>query len=76
VWAIACDTDGIDGSTEAAGAVIDPDFAQVAAGRGVEPRQALEANDAHAVFAALDALVVTGPTRHNLNDYRAIVVTG
>ncbi len=75
VWAIACDTDGIDGSTEAAGAVIGPDFASRAAAANVEPRRALEDNDAHAAFAAIDGLVITGPTRNNVNDYRAIVVT-
>jgi len=75
VWAIACDTDGIDGNTEAAGAVIGPDFVLRAAQAGLEPRRALHDNDAHAAFAATDGLVVTGPTRNNVNDYRAIVVT-
>jgi hydroxypyruvate reductase len=75
VWGIACDSDGIDGNTEAAGAIVAPDTLARAAAAGLDVRAALGANDAHAVFAALGDLVVTGPTRSNLNDYRAIVVT-
>lgn len=74
VWAIACDSDGIDGGTEAAGAVIGPETLVRAASLGLDPAERLEANDAHRVFAALGDLIVTGPTRQNLNDYRAIVV--
>ena len=76
VWAIACDTDGIDGSTDAAGAIITPDTLARATARGLDPERSLERNDAHHVFTELGDLIRTGPTRHNLNDYRAILVTG
>jgi glycerate 2-kinase len=75
VWAIACDSDGIDGTTDAAGAVITPDTVARATARGLDPVRSLERNDAHHVFAELDDLIRTGPTHHNLNDYRAILVT-
>ena len=75
VWAIACDSDGIDGTTDAAGAVIRPDTLARAGTAGIDPLRSLERNDAHHVFAELDDIVRTGPTRNNLNDYRAIVVS-
>ncbi|MCY1667014.1 glycerate kinase type-2 family protein [Rhizobium sp. SL86] len=74
IHAIACDTDGVDGAAEVAGAVIGPDLLKRAAERGVHPRRALQRNDAHSFFAALDAQVVTGPTLTNVNDFRAILV--
>ncbi len=74
VWAIACDTDGIDGNTEATGAVIGPNTLPRATARGLDVARSLERNNTHRVFAELDDLVTTGPTRHNLNDYRAILV--
>ncbi|MDQ6915689.1 MAG: glycerate kinase, partial [Actinomycetota bacterium] len=75
VWAIACDSDGIDGTTDAAGALITPDTLARAATRGLDPVRSLERNDAHHVFTELDDVIRTGATRHNLNDYRAILVT-
>lgn len=75
VWGIACDTDGIDGTTEAAGAIITPDTIARASARGLDPARSLQNNDAHRVFSELHDLVQTGPTRNNLNDYRAILVT-
>jgi hydroxypyruvate reductase len=72
--AIAADTDGIDGSEDNAGAVISPDTLTRAAERGLDAKAYLEANDSYGFFAALGDLVVTGPTRTNVNDYRAIVV--
>jgi len=74
VHAIAADTDGIDGSEDNAGAVISPDTLARAAARGLEARNLLGANDSYAFFSALGDLVVTGPTRTNVNDYRAIVI--
>ncbi len=74
VHAIACDTDGIDGSEDNAGALIAPDSLARAARAGLAPRRLLAANDSYAFFHALGDLVVTGPTLTNVNDYRAIVV--
>ena len=74
VHAIAADTDGIDGSEDNAGAVIGPDTLTRAARQGLDGRRLLEANDSYGFFSALGDLVVTGPTRTNVNDYRAIVL--
>ncbi len=74
VHAIACDTDGIDGAGECAGALIRPDSLARARALGLDPAERLRENDAHTVFAALGDLVVTGPTRTNVNDFRAILV--
>ncbi len=75
VHAIACDTDGIDGSEDNAGAVITPDTLSRAAALGLDARARLADNDAHGFFAGLGDLVVTGPTLTNVNDFRAIVIT-
>lgn len=72
IFAIACDTDGVDGAAEVAGAVIGPETARRAAQAGLDLEAALRANDAHTFFAALDDQVVTGPTLTNVNDFRAI----
>jgi hydroxypyruvate reductase len=74
VWAIAADTDGIDGVESNAGAVMTPDTAARAAALGLDARRSLDDNDGHGFFSALGDLVVTGPTRTNVNDYRAILV--
>jgi glycerate 2-kinase len=74
VHALAADTDGIDGSEENAGALLTPDTLVKARAAGLRVEQCLAANDAYGVFAATDGLVVTGPTRTNVNDYRAILV--
>jgi hydroxypyruvate reductase len=74
IHAIACDTDGIDGTEDNAGAVIGPDTLVRARALGVDPRAMLDAHDAYGLFAALDDLVVTGPTRTNVNDFRAILI--
>ncbi len=73
-WALACDTDGIDGSEDNAGAVLTPDTLAMARGQGLDPRALLLNNDAWAVFNATGDLVVTGPTRTNVNDYRVILL--
>jgi glycerate 2-kinase len=70
LWAIACDTDGIDGTQDNAGAILTPDSMR----RGVDAKALLAKHDSYGFFAALGDLVVTGPTRTNVNDYRAIVV--
>ena len=74
IHAIACDTDGVDGAAEVAGAVIGPDTLQKARVLGVDPALALSRNDAHSFFAAIGDQVVTGPTLTNVNDFRAILV--
>ncbi|MEM8605426.1 MAG: MOFRL family protein, partial [Cyanobacteria bacterium P01_H01_bin.121] len=68
------DTDGIDGSEDNAGAIITPDTLQKAKQQGLQASQFLEHNDSYHFFEALDALVVTGPTLTNVNDFRAIVI--
>lgn len=73
-YALACDTDGIDGSEENAGAVLAPDSLARAADGGMSVRKLLANNDGYGFFAALNDLVVTGPTRTNVNDFRAILV--
>jgi hydroxypyruvate reductase len=74
IHAIACDTDGLDGTEENAGALLAPDALARARARGLDALKLLEANDAHRFFSTLGDLVVTGPTRTNVNDYRAILV--
>lgn len=74
IWAIACDTDGIDGSEDNAGAIVTPDTLARARARGLDPAAMLADNDAYGFFAALGDLVVTGPTRTNVNDLRAVLV--
>jgi hydroxypyruvate reductase len=75
VHAIACDTDGIDGSEDNAGALLAPDSLSRAQALGVDARALLADNDAHGFFAALGDLVVTGPTLTNVNDFRAMLIT-
>jgi hydroxypyruvate reductase len=70
VWAIAADTDGIDGSEDNAGALLAPESMK----RGPDARTLLTKHDSYGFFQALGDLVVTGPTLTNVNDYRAIVV--
>lgn len=72
VHAIACDTDGVDGSEENAGAEIDPET--LARAIGVDVRQMLDNNDAYTFFEKAGGLVVTGPTFTNVNDFRAILI--
>lgn len=74
IHAIAADTDGIDGQEETAGAFLTPDTVARAWDRGLNPRDHLDANDGHGFFDALGDSVVTGPTRTNVNDFRAIVI--
>ncbi len=74
VYALAGDTDGIDGSEDNAGALMTPDSYARAAQLGLNARDELENNDGYGYFAALDSLIVTGPTRTNVNDFRAILI--
>jgi hydroxypyruvate reductase len=72
IWAMAGDTDGIDGSDDAAGAIITPDT--LARGSAFDPRGALEGHDSYSFFGELGDLVITGPTFTNVNDFRAILI--
>jgi glycerate 2-kinase len=74
VFALAGDTDGVDGAEEIAGAIITPDTLARAAGRGIDAKVRLADNDGHSFFEALGDQVVTGPTLTNVNDFRAILV--
>ncbi len=74
IHALACDTDGIDGSEDNAGAVLAPDSLKRAEKKRLDAARLLHNNDAYGFFSGLGDLVVTGPTRTNVNDYRAILV--
>jgi len=74
IHGIACDTDGVDGAAEVAGALIGPETLARARADGIEPEDALARNDAHSFFAAIGGQVVTGPTLTNVNDFRAILI--
>jgi len=74
VWALAADTDGIDGVENNAGAFVVPDTLHRAHTVGADIEDALQRNDAWGYFAALGDLLVTGPTHTNVNDFRAILV--
>jgi glycerate 2-kinase len=74
VHALAADTDGIDGSEDNAGARLTPTSLSRARALGLDARRNLAAHDSYGFFAALDDLLVTGPTYTNVNDYRVILV--
>jgi hydroxypyruvate reductase len=76
VFALAGDTDGVDGQEEIAGAVLTPDTLDRAWAMGLNPHERLDDNDGHGFFEALGDSVVTGPTLTNVNDFRAIVIDG
>jgi glycerate 2-kinase len=74
VWALAADTDGIDGTEDNAGAFVAPETLSRALSLGMKADQYLDRNDAYGYFRQLDDLVITGPTHTNVNDFRAILV--
>lgn len=74
VWALACDSDGIDGVQDAAGAIITPDTLARAHDAGLDARAVLRAHDSFSLFDAIGDLVVTGATGTNVNDVRGILV--
>ena len=74
VHALAADTDGIDGSEDNAGAYLTPDSLARAASSGLSAKRLAANNDSYSLFSVLGDLVVTGPTRTNVNDYRVILV--
>ncbi len=74
IHALACDTDGIDGSENNAGAILTPDALPRAAAKQLHAAKLLDNNDGYGFFNALDDLVITGPTRTNVNDFRVLLV--
>lgn len=74
IYAIACDTDGVDGAAEVAGAVITPDTLAKARESGISPEASLANNDAHSFFASISDQIAPGPTLTNVNDFRAILI--
>lgn len=74
IHAIACDTDGVDGAAEVAGAMVTPQTLAKAQAAGIDPHALLANNDAHSFFASLGDQVITGPTLTNVNDFRAILI--
>ena len=76
IHAMACDTDGVDGQEEIAGAYLAPDSLARAWEQGIKPRESLANNDGHGFFQALGDSVICGPTLTNVNDFRAVLITG
>ena len=74
IHALSGDTDGIDGSEDAAGAIVTPDTLARARAAGLDPRAMLAGHDSYSLFARIGDLVSTGPTLTNVNDFRAILV--
>ena len=74
VYALAADTDGIDGVEDNAGAYVTPNTLQRASAKGLNLADHMDRNDAYGYFDALGDLVVTGPTYTNVNDFRAILI--
>ena len=74
IYALACDTDGIDGTEDNAGAIIKPDTLERAQMAGTSPQDALENNDSYGFFESIDDLVISGPTFTNVNDFRVILI--
>ena len=74
IWAIAGDTDGVDGAEEIAGAIVTPDTLARAWNQGIRAADRLLDNDGHGFFEALGDQVITGPTLTNVNDFRAVLV--
>ncbi|MGH8719699.1 MAG: glycerate kinase type-2 family protein [Burkholderiales bacterium] len=75
IYAIAGDTDGVDGTAENAGAYLAPDSLARAWASGINPKDSLANNDGHGFFETLGDAVVTGPTLTNVNDFRAVLIT-
>ncbi len=76
IYAVAGDTDGVDGIEAAAGACVTPDTIARAWAKGIRIKDSLSRNDGHGFFEAISDSIVTGPTLTNVNDFRAILVTG
>lgn len=74
IHVLGCDTDGVDGAAEIAGAYAGPDTLKNARRNATDPAAALARNDAHSFFATINSQIVTGPTLTNVNDFRAMLI--
>ena len=74
IWGLAADTDGVDGAEEIAGAIFTPDSLARARAKGRDPQAMLDDNDGHTFFELLGDSLITGPTRTNVNDFRATLI--
>ena len=74
IWGLAADTDGVDGAEDIAGAIFTPDTLARARAKGRDPQAMLDDNDGHGFFEMLGDSLVTGPTRTNVNDFRATLI--
>jgi glycerate 2-kinase len=74
IWAMAGDTDGVDGMDEVAGAILAPDTLARVRAQGLDPRAMLAGHDSHSFFKAAGDLIITGPTLTNVNDIRAVLI--
>ena len=74
VWAVAGDTDGIDGTEDAAGAIVTPNTLARAEAAGLSARAVLGGHDSYSLFDAIDDLIRTGPTLTNVNDIRGVLI--
>jgi glycerate 2-kinase len=74
IWGLAADTDGVDGAEDIAGAIFTPDTLARARAKGRDPKAMLDDNDGHGFFGMLGDSLVTGPTRTNVNDFRATLI--
>ncbi|MCF6301977.1 MAG: glycerate kinase [Devosiaceae bacterium] len=75
IYLLACDTDGVDGAAEVAGAWVSPETLKLADRAQVDPALALQNSDSHSFFAKIDAQIITGPTLTNVNDFRAVLIS-
>jgi hydroxypyruvate reductase len=74
IWAIAGDTDGVDGMDDIAGAIVTPDTLDRARANQLDPRAILAGHDSHTMFDTIGDAIRTGPTLTNVNDVRAILI--
>lgn len=74
IWAMAADTDGVDGMDEVAGAILTPDTLVRLKAQGLDARTMLAGHDSHTLFKSVGDLIVTGPTLTNVNDIRAVLI--
>ena len=74
IWGLAADTDGVDGAEDIAGGIFTPDSLSRARAMGRDPKAMLDDNDGHSFFEMLGDSIVTGPTKTNVNDFRATLI--